>query len=131
MWTKSRNELKQFFPEIFQFLVFTSIYWSLPISGNLPVFGTSILPEVLAKSHAENIVTYVNEFLFKCLDTERFHFAEGDTDSAYFAVSGDSNEDCNQGFKAIIKDREFYDKYGLGFFMGCFFLGWTWSVPGS
>lgn len=50
MWTKSRNELKQFLPEIFQFLVFTSIYWSLPISGNLPVFGTSIYSQKSKKN---------------------------------------------------------------------------------
>ena len=54
---------------------------------------------------------FIHEFLFKCLDTERFHFAEGDTDSAYFAVSGDDNRRPEQGFEAIIKDKEFYDKY--------------------
>jgi len=54
---------------------------------------------------------FIHEFLFKCLDTERFHFAEGDTDSAYFAVSGDDNRGPEQGFEVIIKDKEFYDKY--------------------
>ena len=54
---------------------------------------------------------FIHEFLFKCLDTEKLHFAEGDTDSAYFAVAGDPEQGPEQGFTAIIKDKEFYNKY--------------------
>ncbi|KAA6380192.1 MAG: hypothetical protein EZS28_024280 [Streblomastix strix] len=39
----------------------------------------------------------------------RIHFIEGDTDSAYWAVSGNVNEDFTQQFNAVISDREFYN----------------------
>jgi hypothetical protein len=45
------------------------------------------------------------------MDRKRFHFIEGDTDSAYWAISGDPNDDYKQGFKHIITDQEFYDKH--------------------
>jgi len=54
---------------------------------------------------------FIHEFLFRCLDTERFHFAEGDTDSAYFAVAGDDKRGPEQGFEAIIKDKELYNEH--------------------
>jgi hypothetical protein len=34
----------------------------------------------------------------------RMHFVEGDTDSMYWAISGDVKEDLHQGFKYVIKD---------------------------
>jgi hypothetical protein len=46
----------------------------------------------------------------KCLDGKRFHYLEGDTDSLYFAISGDKNEGINQGFKQIITDDQFYNE---------------------
>jgi hypothetical protein len=42
--------------------------------------------------------------MYKCLDKNRFHFIEGDTDSMYFAVAGDINQPINQGFINIIID---------------------------
>jgi hypothetical protein len=39
------------------------------------------------------------------------HFIEGDTDSAYWAISGNPNEDYKQGFKYVVKDQEYYDKH--------------------
>ena len=45
----------------------------------------------------------------KCLDLNRLHFIEGDTDSAYWAISGDPKDDNKQGFKHIITDHEFYN----------------------
>jgi len=46
---------------------------------------------------------FIHEFLFKCLDIEGFHFYEGDTDSAYFAVAGDPNESCEQVFSYYLR----------------------------
>jgi hypothetical protein len=54
---------------------------------------------------------FIYDFLFKCLDTDRFHFIEGDTDSSYWAIAGDPNEGPSQGFKNIIKDKEFWDAH--------------------
>ncbi|KAA6400732.1 MAG: hypothetical protein EZS28_003746 [Streblomastix strix] len=39
----------------------------------------------------------------------RIHFIEGDTDSAYWAISNNVNEDFTQQFNAVINDREFYN----------------------
>jgi hypothetical protein len=39
------------------------------------------------------------------------HFVEGDTDSAYWAVSGDTNDDYKQGFSHVIKDKNFYNEH--------------------
>jgi hypothetical protein len=41
----------------------------------------------------------------------KVHFVEGDTDSMYMAVAGNPNDDCHQGFKYVIKNKEYYDKY--------------------
>ncbi|KAA6317790.1 MAG: hypothetical protein EZS28_055039, partial [Streblomastix strix] len=58
--------------------------------------------------------------MYKCLDMTKIHFVEGDTDSAYWAISGrqiilnNSNQqqyedNLHQGFKYVIKDQQFYD----------------------
>jgi hypothetical protein len=49
--------------------------------------------------------------MYKCIDMERVHFIEGDTDSMYFAVSGNPDEDNTQQFKYVIKDQVFYDEH--------------------
>jgi DNA polymerase elongation subunit (family B) len=54
-------------------------------------------------------LNFIYNFMYKCLDKTRFHFIEGDTDSMYFAISGNSEEDNNQGFKHIISDENFYN----------------------
>ena len=56
-------------------------------------------------------LTFIYDFLFKCVDLERIHFIEGDTDSAYFAIAGDMNRHGEQYFDTIIANREFYDKH--------------------
>jgi len=56
-------------------------------------------------------LNFLYNFVFKCIDMDKFHLVEGDTDSIYFAVSGDKNKDAKQRFDAIIKDKEFYEKY--------------------
>ncbi|KAA6371313.1 MAG: putative Elongation factor 1-alpha, partial [Streblomastix strix] len=49
-------------------------------------------------------------------DMNRIHFIEGDTDSAYWAISGNPNEDFTQQFNAVIKDRDFYNENTKYFF---------------
>ncbi|KAA6364877.1 MAG: hypothetical protein EZS28_039595, partial [Streblomastix strix] len=43
------------------------------------------------------------------------HIVQLDTDSLTLAIAGDSNRDYTQGFDAIIKDPDFYNK-NKGFF---------------
>ncbi|KAA6400451.1 MAG: hypothetical protein EZS28_004027 [Streblomastix strix] len=43
------------------------------------------------------------------VDMNKIHFIEGDTDSAYWAINGNPNEDFPQQFKAVISDRDFYN----------------------
>jgi hypothetical protein len=47
--------------------------------------------------------------MYRCLDTDRFHFIEGDTDSAYWAIAGDPTLGNDQAFQAIVTDQQFYD----------------------
>ena len=49
--------------------------------------------------------------MYRCLDMDRIHFIEGDTDSAYWAIAGDPNEDYHQQFKHVIRDDEFYNEH--------------------
>ena len=49
--------------------------------------------------------------MYKCLDMDRIHYVEGDTDSAYWAVAGNPNEDYTQQFKYVIRDQSFYDAH--------------------
>ncbi len=55
-------------------------------------------------------LTFIYDFMYKCLDMDKLHFIEGDTDSAYWAVSGDSSDDNTQAFKHVIKDYQFYNE---------------------
>jgi hypothetical protein len=50
-------------------------------------------------------------FLTKCVDMDRIHVIEGDTDSFYIAVAGDEDMDIHQGFEYVVKDRGFYRKH--------------------
>jgi hypothetical protein len=61
-------------------------------------------------------LNFIYNFMYKCLDRKRFHFIEGDTDSAYWAVAGDPSDTYKQGFKHIITDHEFYDKHITSWF---------------
>jgi hypothetical protein len=40
----------------------------------------------------------------------KVHYIERDTDSLYFAISGDKNEDINQEFKHIISNEKCYNE---------------------
>ena len=56
-------------------------------------------------------LTFIYDFLFKCIDLERIHFTSCDIDSVYFAVTSDMSRHGDQAFDSIITDRYFYDKY--------------------
>jgi DNA polymerase elongation subunit (family B) len=56
-------------------------------------------------------VAFYYEFMDRCLDTNRFHVIEGDTDSIYFAVAGDEDKGIQQGIEAIVKDRTHYEAH--------------------
>ncbi|KAA6364346.1 MAG: hypothetical protein EZS28_040127 [Streblomastix strix] len=61
-------------------------------------------------------LNFIYNFMYKCLDMNRIHFIEGDTDSAYWAISGNPNEDFTQQFNAVVKDRDFYNENAKYFF---------------
>jgi len=56
-------------------------------------------------------LTFIYDFIYKCVDTEKIHFIEGDTDSMYWAVCGNPDKPYTQGFEYCLKDPEFYYKY--------------------
>ncbi|KAA6388813.1 MAG: hypothetical protein EZS28_015662 [Streblomastix strix] len=58
----------------------------------------------------------IYNFMHKCLDMDKMHFEEGDTDSAYWAVSGSADADHLQQFNYVIKDKQFYDDNAKYFF---------------
>jgi hypothetical protein len=51
------------------------------------------------------------EFLNKCIDMNKIHAIEGDTDSLYFAVAGDPTKDYHQGFRNVVKNKGYYHKH--------------------
>ncbi|KAA6380055.1 MAG: hypothetical protein EZS28_024418 [Streblomastix strix] len=52
----------------------------------------------------------------KPFDMSKLHFVEGDTDSAYWAVSGSADAGHQQQFNYVIKDKQFYDDNAKYFF---------------
>jgi beta-galactosidase GanA len=54
-------------------------------------------------------------FLSKCIDMDRIHVIEGDTDSIYFAVAGDPTKSIHQGFRYVVRNtaqaKAFYHKH--------------------
>ncbi|MBR1988602.1 MAG: hypothetical protein IKA36_06180, partial [Clostridia bacterium] len=55
-------------------------------------------------------LNFIYNFMHKCLDMDRIHFVEGDTDSQYWAVSGNESDDETQAFQYVIKDEQFYNE---------------------
>ena len=55
-------------------------------------------------------LNFIYKFMVKCLDMSKLHFVEGDTDSQYWGVAGDLNDDYKQGFKHVIVNEKFYNK---------------------
>jgi hypothetical protein len=66
-------------------------------------------------------LNFIYNFMYKCLDMTKIHFVEGDTDSMYFAISGNCEEDNKQGFKHVIKDEKFYNDNVYKFFPHSFY----------
>ena len=66
-------------------------------------------------------LVFIYEFMYKCLDMDKIHFIEGDTDSMYWAIAGDPNDGFKQGFKHVVKDKEYYDKHVFKFLLYNFF----------
>ncbi|KAA6381794.1 MAG: hypothetical protein EZS28_022680 [Streblomastix strix] len=64
------------------------------------------------KAHLSN--TFMDEQqlsadAYACLDLDKMHFVEGDTDLAYWAVSRNNKYGYYQQFNHVIKDKQFYD----------------------
>ncbi|KAA6398025.1 MAG: hypothetical protein EZS28_006454 [Streblomastix strix] len=84
----------------------------------------SLYPSVMS-SEPHQFIKYTrssetaNGKIYMCgsqTDMNRIHFIERDTDSAYWAVSGNPNEDFTQQFNAVINDREFYNENAKYYF---------------
>jgi hypothetical protein len=71
-------------------------------------------------------LNFIYNFMHKCLDMNRLHYVEGDTDSAYWAVAGKLNGGYKQGFQHVITDHEFYNKHVYEWFPSDF-----WSSDNS
>jgi hypothetical protein len=56
------------------------------------------------------LLSFYYSFITNCLDHNRFHLVEDDTDSLYFAISGDLHADVEQQFTHIIINKELYGK---------------------
>jgi hypothetical protein len=61
--------------------------------------------------HAKYLfILFIEKFIKTCLDETKWHFNYCDTDSYYFAISGDVKKGVEQGFSAIVKNQELYDE---------------------
>jgi hypothetical protein len=56
-------------------------------------------------------LNFYYNFMTKCLDMNRIHVVELDTDSCYLAIAGNPNEDHHQCFKYVINDEDFYNEH--------------------
>ncbi|KAA6375004.1 MAG: hypothetical protein EZS28_029470 [Streblomastix strix] len=61
-------------------------------------------------------LNFIYNFMYKAFDMEKMHFVEGDTDSAYWAVSGSAEAGHQQQFNFVIKDKQFYEDNAKYFF---------------
>jgi hypothetical protein len=48
--------------------------------------------------------------MYKYINLSKIHFIEGDIDSSYYAISGNSDKHHHQGFKHVIKNVVFYNE---------------------
>jgi hypothetical protein len=73
---------------------------------------TAVYEAVFTSDNAKfSYLKFVYDFLYKCLDMTKVHVVEGDTDSMFMPVAGNPNDDCHQGFKYVIKNKEYYNKF--------------------
>jgi len=68
-------------------------------------------------------LVFMYDFMNRCLNVNRFHFIEGDTDSMYFAIAGNPNEPDTRALKGIITDRNFYNNNIFKFVPSNLFVG--------
>ncbi|KAA6356483.1 MAG: hypothetical protein EZS28_047990 [Streblomastix strix] len=67
-------------------------------------------------------LNFIQNFMHKCLDMDKLHFVEGDTDSAYWAVSGKAFgesatiNDQDQSLAGSFDPFQFYDENAKYFF---------------
>jgi hypothetical protein len=47
---------------------------------------------------------FVYDFIYRFIDMSKIHFIESDTNSLYYAISGNPDEDCHQGFKHVVNE---------------------------
>jgi hypothetical protein len=52
---------------------------------------------------------FIYTFMYRCLNMDRLHFIEGDTDSMFWGIAGNLSEPRTQAFKYVIKYPEFYN----------------------
>ncbi|KAA6404378.1 MAG: hypothetical protein EZS28_000089 [Streblomastix strix] len=55
-------------------------------------------------------LNFVYNFLYKCIDMDRVHFCNMDTDQMYLAIAGSKIECYKYGLKYVIKDQGFFDQ---------------------
>jgi hypothetical protein len=41
----------------------------------------------------------------------KVNFVEGNSGSMYMVFAGNPNDDCHQGYKYVIRNKEYYDRY--------------------
>ncbi|KAA6391253.1 MAG: hypothetical protein EZS28_013218 [Streblomastix strix] len=56
-------------------------------------------------------LNFVYNFLYKCIDMDKVHFSNMDTESMYLAIAGSQIEGKKQGLKYVVKDQLFYDQH--------------------
>jgi hypothetical protein len=61
-------------------------------------------------------IKFIYDFMYKCLNMNRVHFIEGDTDSSYWAISGNPDKDYHQRFQYVIENKYYYNHYYLQWF---------------
>jgi hypothetical protein len=54
-------------------------------------------------------IKFVYDFIYRCINISKRYSIEGETDSLYYAISENPDEDCHQGFKHVIKYEDFYN----------------------
>ncbi|KAA6396517.1 MAG: hypothetical protein EZS28_007956 [Streblomastix strix] len=64
----------------------------------------------LDNSKFQNL-NFVYNFLYQCIDMDRVHFCNMDTDSMYLAISGSQIEGYKQRLKYVIEDQGLYDQH--------------------
>jgi hypothetical protein len=110
LMTKTEALLKQISPGHISTKQITEDYYSIQLDTKSFHMKTPLQCAVWTLDNAKYwYLKLIYDFMFKAFDTDKIHFVEGDTDSSYWAISGNPNENCHQGFKYVIKDQKFYN----------------------